>query len=66
VAHRLTVIGTTSWQRYAVELDVPEGATRLGFGAHLAGAGTVWVADLRLEALDQVTRIPGTHSASLT
>jgi hypothetical protein len=43
--------GTTEWTRYQVDLDVPQEAHAIAFGALLAGDGTVWVDDLALEAL---------------
>jgi len=46
---RRGVKGTTEWHAYSVVLDVADGATGIAFGALLAGDGTLWVDDLRLE-----------------
>jgi erythromycin esterase-like protein len=36
------VKGTTDWERYAIELEVPEDATNINFGALFPGQGTAW------------------------
>jgi len=46
--------GTTPWTRYEVVLDVAAEAKAIFFGALLAGSGTMWVDDLKLEV------VPGT------
>jgi len=54
------VKGTTDWSRFEVVLNVPQEATKLAFGALLAGGGTLWVDDLSLEAVGPdvpVTRV---------
>lgn len=43
--------GTQGWQRVAVELDVPSGATLIEFGVSLEGRGRVCLDDARLEFL---------------
>jgi hypothetical protein len=43
--------GTQGWQRIAVELDVPSGATLIEFGVTLEGRGRVCLDDARLEIL---------------
>ncbi len=45
---RRGVSGTSPWTRYTVELDVPDGATRIFYGALLTGIGTVWVDNLAI------------------
>lgn len=53
--------GSTPWMRYAVVLDVPEDATELAFGLLLAGGGTAWIDDVRLQTVDSsvaVTALP--------
>jgi len=53
--------GSTPWMRYAVVLDVPEDATELAFGLLLAGGGTAWIDDVRLQTVDNsvaVTALP--------
>jgi hypothetical protein len=44
--------GTTDWQRYDVELDVPKDATAISFGILLDGPGEVWLNGTRFEAPD--------------
>jgi hypothetical protein len=43
--------GTTDWTRYEIVLDVPKEAQRLAFGVLLAGAGQVWMDDLKFEVV---------------
>jgi hypothetical protein len=43
--------GTTDWTRYELVLDVPQEAQRLAFGILLAGAGQVWMDDLKFEVV---------------
>jgi len=53
--------GTTPWMRYSVVLDIPEDATELAFGLLLAGGGTAWIDDVRLQTVDSsvpVTALP--------
>ncbi|HEX2224630.1 MAG TPA: erythromycin esterase family protein [Thermoanaerobaculia bacterium] len=38
--------GTTPWTRYDVDVEVPDGAKEIYFGATLVGDGTVWVDSL--------------------
>jgi hypothetical protein len=52
--------GTTDWTRYEIVLDVPEAAQRLAFGILLAGAGQVWMDDLRFEVVPATVRTTGT------
>lgn len=41
--------GTTDWQQYVIELDVPPEAVNINFGAILSGDGTAWFDDLAIE-----------------
>jgi erythromycin esterase-like protein len=41
--------GTTDWQHYELKLKVPANATAIYFGPLLAGSGTAWFDDLRVE-----------------
>ena len=43
--------GTTPWRRFEIVLPVPPGATEVRVGANLAGTGTAWFDDLRLDVL---------------
>jgi hypothetical protein len=45
--------GSHDWRSYDVVLEVPEGATRMGFGILLAGAGKVWADDFTFEAVSR-------------
>lgn len=51
--------GSTEWQRYAVVLDVPQQAGRLAYGVLLSGAGSTWIADVRIEEVSD--DIPSTN-----
>lgn len=44
-----TITGTNGWHKYDIVLDVPKDATKLGFGAILAGIGQLWVDDFTFE-----------------
>lgn len=44
-----TITDTNDWNKYDIVLDVPEDATKLGFGAILAGIGQLWVDDFSFE-----------------
>lgn len=46
---RRAITGTTDWTQYEIELDVPKDATEIFFGVLLAGRGTAWVDDLKIE-----------------
>jgi len=53
--------GSTPWMRYAVVLDVPEDATELAFGLLVAGGGTAWIDDVKLQTVDSsvaITALP--------
>lgn len=41
--------GTTGWQRYELEISIPANATGIYFGPYLAGSGTAWFDDLKVE-----------------
>lgn len=47
------ILGTSDWQRYEINLPVPEESVRLAFGVLLVGPGTVYVDDFQFEALDE-------------
>jgi erythromycin esterase len=42
---------TTPWKRYRIEMDIPQEATALHFGAVIRGKGTAWVDEISLEVL---------------
>lgn len=46
------VTGTKSWQRYSVEVAIPQGSYWLQTGAMLQDDGTLWVDDLSLMVLE--------------
>jgi hypothetical protein len=50
--------GTEDWGEYAVVLDVPEQATGIFLGVIVNGAGTVWMTDVKVEAVG--TDVPTT------
>jgi hypothetical protein len=45
------IVGTTEWKRCEIVLDVPKEATAIYFGMLLAGSGTAWVDDLKIETV---------------
>ncbi|KOP80202.1 transcriptional regulator [Lysinibacillus sp. FJAT-14745] len=53
------IIGTNSWNRYSIVLDVPENSAIIAFGILLAGTGEVWLDGLSFEVVDKDT--PTTH-----
>lgn len=60
------VTGTTDWSRHAIVLDVPPEAAAVALGVLLIGAGHVWMADFRLEEVDEdvpVTTMEGQQIA---
>ncbi|MFJ3390810.1 helix-turn-helix transcriptional regulator [Lysinibacillus sp. NPDC086135] len=53
------IIGTNSWNRYSIVLDVPENSAIISFGILLTGKGEVWLDGLSFEVVDN--DIPTTH-----
>ena len=43
------ITGTTDWKQYEIVLDVPQQATQISFGMLVAGRGTGWLDDVKLE-----------------
>jgi hypothetical protein len=43
------VRGSTDWQRYAIEIDVPAAADQIELGTMLHGPGAMWLDDVMLE-----------------
>lgn len=52
------ITGTADWKSYAVVLDIPEGATGIFFGLVVNGSGSVWMSDVKVEAVG--TDVPAT------
>lgn len=48
--HTHPIKGTTDWQRYEVELNVPRTADSVHFGLLLSGGGQVWLDDVTLQS----------------
>ncbi len=40
--------GTTGWQEYVIELDIPEDGSNINFGVILVGTGKAWFDDLQI------------------
>ena len=40
--------GTTDWQEYVIELDIPEDGSNINFGVILAGTGKAWFDNLQI------------------
>jgi len=53
------IVGTNSWNRYSIVLDVPENSAIISFGILLTGKGEVWLDGLSFEVVDNDT--PTTH-----
>lgn len=51
------VTGTTDWKQYTIELDVPKEAKSIIFGFLLAGYGTLWGDDFKLEPVGKPVAI---------
>jgi hypothetical protein len=43
------IVGSSSWNKYQVVLEVPNISDYVAFGLLLQGPGTVWMADLKLQ-----------------
>jgi erythromycin esterase-like protein len=50
--------GTTAWNRYTIEFDIPETATNINFGVLMPGDGTAWFDKLRVELDGEVYIAP--------
>ena len=59
---RLSLTGTSDWSPVSVELDVPENATRLVFGALSMASGQLWVDDVTLATLDASGAVTATRA----
>lgn len=46
------ITGSRPWRSYAIVVDVPRTATSMSYGFLLAGQGTVWADDFRIEPVD--------------
>jgi hypothetical protein len=55
----LPVRGTTGWLQFATTLAVPAEADVLEYGVRLEGTGTVWVDDVAVEVIPEVTKRNG-------
>ena len=53
--YKRRVTGSHEWSRYEVVLDVPEGATVIVIGIHLAGGGRVWAGGAEVTPVDRRT-----------
>ena len=49
------IVGTNSWNRYSIVLDVPENSAIISFGILLTGKGEVWLDGLCFEVVDNDT-----------
>jgi hypothetical protein len=52
-SHMVMVPGTHDWTRYEAIISVPKDALYISFGFALYGKGQVWLANARLEAVEQ-------------
>jgi len=56
------ISGTTDWTEYQVVVDVPVGAVHLAFGVLLAGSGSVWIGEVRLDEVGEDVPTTGIES----
>lgn len=47
------IIGTTEWKKYEILLPVSNDASRIVFGALLAGTGQIWFDNIKFEVVDK-------------
>ena len=47
------ITGTTEWKKYEILLPVPNDASRIVFGALLAGTGQIWFDNIKFEVVDK-------------
>ena len=57
------ITGTSNWKEYRVELEVPENATRIAFGALINGAGQIWFDDIQFEIIGSASSVITDSSA---
>jgi hypothetical protein len=50
--HDRPISGTGDWKKYEIVLDVPLNASKLAYGALLAGTGQIWFDNLNFEIVD--------------
>jgi erythromycin esterase len=54
--------GTTDWEEYAIEFDIPEEGSNINFGILLSGSGKAWFDNLRInlngEPYEQIRPVP--------
>ena len=48
---RRAIRGSAGWKRHEIVLDVPGNSEAIAFGVLLEGAGSVWIDDVRFEAV---------------
>ena len=53
------VLGTTDWKKYEIVLDIPHNASKLAYGALLAGTGQIWFDNINFEIVDSTIAITG-------
>lgn len=53
------VTGTTDWKQYEIVLDVPVNASKLAYGALLAGTGQIWFDNINFEMVDSTIATTG-------
>lgn len=47
------ILGTTTWTKYEIILDVPEESKNIGYGILLSGTGKMWVDDIKFEIVEK-------------
>ena len=58
-----SISGTTTWKEFEIVLDVPVNATRLAYGALIAGTGQIWFDNLTFEVVDNSVETTGNSNS---
>jgi hypothetical protein len=53
------ITGTSEWKKYEIVLDVPHNASKIAYGALLAGTGQIWFDNLNFEIVDYTIATTG-------
>ncbi len=53
------ILGTTTWTKYEIVLDVPANASLIAFGALLEGTGQIWFDNISFEIVDNSVPVTG-------
>ena len=57
--HDRSVTGNTDWKKYEIVLDVPLNASKIAYGALLAGTGQIWFDNINFAIVDSTIATTG-------